>query len=1014
MRRSPPGKPHQEEEWPTLFPEAPTTPGTLQEMARQGGLQSAVISNFKEQKEPLSARTSTESKIPTLPRRPFKSDVQTSSGQSIERKPVQKNNIRNLQGSSQAKPFATTASSSNLIRAANSDQDLRALRSQERVNGIKVSPSVAPAQRSLAKLHGTGQTRASSLRAQASAARCATEGPSPNSQVIDFAKSDRITDKPLPKIQERHQEGQPRTSSSSPAAALPVNDVQGHFRPRVVGLPATSTVRSRRAEIHLRMSSRTPSPARSVRPITKLAPGAPNISGRKAAVIDAKDQASQPVTLMDRKSSIPVPRRYAYELVREGGTHTNIVAEELSTNERQVNSTGLDASVDKITTGPSVATERVEEPKASELPNTPSVSDYLTNSPNTTGLEEQSNAGNAVEEPKASELPNTPSFSDYLTDSPNTTGFEEQSNAGNAVEEPQEGQVRIKRLSRLSPENGPVLRISPSAERFIMGHTPRKDSETAASLKNGKDLRRAVGIKELRKASFGSESARIRLKQTARGRPSSAAGSLQLTSSQVMMDSKTRERKALSADAAYSLPNSNGAEDIMCHSDSELGTSDIVVHGTSDPFSNVKCHIDGTATPQDPDARLQPEHIGVKEGAHDVAKVVRSAEEEYDEVTVIEQPAVSQEVLEDASTTYSPPIVPLRTSSGKVEPAAPASSPVTEQGDASVFEGDSIIDQYLLEPRSYVPRQPDGRRITRKETVHFEEELAEEKVSINQMLSQPHVPTLSTECHVRHSPIRKPEDHPPRNSSRAHVQDYTTARYRAAPAPNKHVDPRLSRDFQPIQDKLGLAKGVPSTRIDPEASRSRRVSTAHNSNKTQGSLSKGMLSNFRGLFHKCSSDTLRSNKTGKGVTIPKPTCPFPHVTDVHPIHRPIRHRKVGSTTRPATPERLWGLRGRTGPSSQNSPASCDSSITDDVTKKLIDSFMKAAPGPRRDQLQELSNIMVEAVTNARDAFKAMEEARQAAEEAKHAARKAEVSSMLSHKTAADIARYLEEHRDLME
>lgn len=35
LRRSPPGKPHQEEEWPVLFPEKPTSPATLRDLHGQ-------------------------------------------------------------------------------------------------------------------------------------------------------------------------------------------------------------------------------------------------------------------------------------------------------------------------------------------------------------------------------------------------------------------------------------------------------------------------------------------------------------------------------------------------------------------------------------------------------------------------------------------------------------------------------------------------------------------------------------------------------------------------------------------------------------------------------------------------------------------------------------------------------------------------------------------------------------------------------------------------------------------
>ena len=66
---------------------------------------------------------------------------------------------------------------------------------------------------------------------------------------------------------------------------------------------------------------------------------------------------------------------------------------------------------------------------------------------------------------------------------------------------------RFKRLSATAPDHGPVLRISDSAERIIMGSGSDgclHDHDTAAQKRNSvPDLRRSVVIKELRKSTEG-------------------------------------------------------------------------------------------------------------------------------------------------------------------------------------------------------------------------------------------------------------------------------------------------------------------------------------------------------------------------------------------------------------------------------------------------------------------------------------------------------------------------------
>ena len=74
--------------------------------------------------------------------------------------------------------------------------------------------------------------------------------------------------------------------------------------------------------------------------------------------------------------------------------------------------------------------------------------------------------------------------------------------------------------------------------------------------------------------------------------------------------------------------------------------------------------------------------------------------------------------------------------------------------------------------------------------------------------------------------------------------------------------------------------------------------------------------------------------------------------------------------------------------------------------ELIDAARKEQSSPKKARLLELSKIVVDAITQAREAEKALEEA-------KHAARKAEVSYELCKKSVCDVKKVVDEWRDEM-
>lgn len=72
--------------------------------------------------------------------------------------------------------------------------------------------------------------------------------------------------------------------------------------------------------------------------------------------------------------------------------------------------------------------------------------------------------------------------------------------------------------------------------------------------------------------------------------------------------------------------------------------------------------------------------------------------------------------------------------------------------------------------------------------------------------------------------------------------------------------------------------------------------------------------------------------------------------------------------------------------------------------QILESARDETSSPKKERLLELGKIMVNAITQARDAERAMEEA-------KHAARKAEVAYVLCKKALGDVSRCVEEWRE---
>lgn len=251
---------------------------------------------------------------------------------------------------------------------------------------------------------------------------------------------------------------------------------------------------------------------------------------------------------------------------------------------------------------------------------------------------------------------------------------------------------------------------------------------------------------------------------------------------------------------------------------------------------------------------------------------------------------------------------------------------------------------------------------------------------------------------------------PPRSSSRTTPANYTDSAKASSISPSVIYEPQEAEFFNP-QSGPGSFVGDTSAPPNLGNGESKRDSVARESNKSHGSSTQGVISNIRGFFHKRSSDSGSStsaqptNIDDLDVGVAGSGSPFPILTDIHPAHRPT----IASANRSAPTEARTDVGediDTPGSPSVASPVPDEICATTAMAMQLLDSVRMEDNSPQKERRLELGTIMVEAITQARKAEKAMEEAR-------HAARKAAVAHILCKKSVREIATCIEQWKEEM-
>ena len=248
---------------------------------------------------------------------------------------------------------------------------------------------------------------------------------------------------------------------------------------------------------------------------------------------------------------------------------------------------------------------------------------------------------------------------------------------------------------------------------------------------------------------------------------------------------------------------------------------------------------------------------------------------------------------------------------------------------------------------------------------------------------------------------------PPRSSSRTMPANYTRFVKTSPASPCVTHEPQEAEFFNP-QNGHGSSVCDTSALLDLGNRESKRNSVAQESSKSHGS-SKGVISNIRGFFNKRTSisGSITSGKLVKkdnlDLAVPGSEGPF---TEIHPANRP----SLSSVNRVTPLEGSYNIdmhMDRPATPFVASPVLDELSATTAMAMQLLDSVRMEDNSPEKERRLELGTIMVQAITQAKQAEKAMDQARQAT-------RKAEVAYILCKKSAREIANCVERWKAEME
>ena len=961
-RRSPPDMAVHEEDWPILFPRRPTSPETLQEMLHHTGSQLAQQA-MPGQKERYPVLGNTLRQVPDEEQLPvsrysatYKVPRKQISSPALDKKSdaakdMTADNIHNDD------PFKDGVYDSGPVLPSKSPHPISEPSSILSAGAAAVE-KVVQESRSMIEPR---QTRTSSLRARLSAGQLVRDS---QNKVVGFTD---FTATPEPALGTTRRDGfrarkeaqahrsltPPAKPISHPLRTKPSRESIGGNR-----APAQFVAGSRRP-IHprrpssrgsLRNEVRESTPPLRIASASQPAPSRPAPAIPKTEGTEHGKPSEEALSIVpESKPSIPAPSQPMSNMPRENVGKAN-VANRHKLEISGVNKDGHDESA-TLSEDASSGVLKSSDPALSDLSLNPlrDVNHYYSIGQPTQALVD--NTGAHVLE---------------------------------AIEESPQHAYKFKRLSTASPEFGPTLKISRSAERFIMGPDAKKEKNSLGK-KNSKELERTI------------------VKQNQKDRPSSSQGLTRLESRVGLIDSKVKEKRVKSVDLGSLSPAIDPLANGSHMSTPQLNheSTDVSAKGSSisisvtDPFFDARSQLQ--ASP------------GKGNDVDSQALDVTGAEtwispREADHCDSNYNIPDSTRILPNGSNTKNGSQTDYRFSNEGISPFEDPTVAATKFAKES--ENGLIIDGSHIKDGTQTFHQLSDEVSPFEQNVNAAKDFAKKPQVKDDDTSVIFVPSTPEQRPDKDVP--NCSSHPPRSSSRMAQPESITAK--SSPVSPLSADDRpptpfkdTPQDFAHRQNNLGSLRGHGTSPLDLSSNASKRDSTARESSKSQASTSKGSLSILRGLFHKRSSENepfKSAKKTKSRGTINGSTgSPFPPISEVHPIHRPTLAslaRSAASTPRPTTASRP----NTPATPSLVSPPATETSTSTNLALELLDLSRKERSSPRKENLLQLGSIMVEGITQARNAEKAMEEAKQAA-------RRAEVAHALCKKSLKDVTRCVE-------
>ena len=960
IRRTPPGKPKSDEDWPVLHPEQRSSTGTLQEMLRETGSQ-LTQQTMSVEKERYPVLGNTVRQVASDDQLPI--SRYSASYNLPPEVTTTPNNETEAEGSSVAgedirhhsDPFKDGIYDSGPVAPAKElvPSPLKPSAGAARVQKPIQDPQSVPEPR---------QTRTSSLRARLSAAQLDKNSPTKDTIVRDLKtpheliKGDRDSLLALKEAKSRR--------STTPAINKSVSKKGSRDSIGSNRAPAQFVGGSRRPAHPRRPNSRgshrdeyrVPSPPL---PPNRPAPAKPVSRGEGDRDKNGEKGQAGP-DVKSRKSSIPVPSLVIDRTAQDGGKV--VTPERKNTRFQQARKEARD-----------------------EI----------------SGIYQEHPFADIIDALQATQPPAT--YNDRI---PKLLPDNHEPRVLEAIEESPQHTYQFKRLSVAAPKYGPTLKISPSAERYIMGNEegllPNKMKTTE--------------LEDRLKSNTSTSATPFCVTKKDVERPSSSQGLSRLSSRVGLIDPKVRERKTKSVDLGQVSPYRAGTGSVQSTS----------VHRFQNAESSGKVTKSSAEPSNDPFFDAPEERLCGLE----------------DEVTTTEAQKQCENIDEAAW------ISPLEKKTSR------SSSP----GRRDLL----ALDDYLpghVQRQSIGDMKGDNSQEQRKtdmtpppkDTSSQNHDVIVKDFAPQSVVSRvgPAKRTPSTPAQNHGKQLHR-HGYPPRNSSRTSPPDFTSPKNhnsnslisensRTLPAnsdskmtestsPTAEKKPKtppkdLVKEFDHRQNNPGLLEDFDSSRINVDVTTSKddtarrdptnrdsitkRDSAAHDSHRSQNSMSKGVLSNFRGLFHKRSSnESLKpSKKPNKSkISIDANGSPFPPISEVHPIHRPTLASAARART--TTPMANHPRSTPATTPSFTSPQPTEVSTSTILAMQLLEAARNEDSSPKKEQLLRLGQFMVHAITQARDAEKAMEEAKQAS-------RKAEVASALCKRSLGEVEKMVKGCRNEM-